>query len=259
MTRPRTSSRELPPPLPHDRRTVGQLVAESLRFYGSHFWPALSLGVGPAVLTVMLAELGRDARFVVALTLGALVVTLSFVGACVLVAPEGARPNLRAAMVAGILAYLPAPFLAVAFILPALGWLAFAGLAVPVAVVEGRSVLDSFRRARELARADYTHSLGSLAALAIVGFLSQWMLFFLVRGTGDQTVRVAGFLASLVISPLLFLGGAHLYFDQAARAVSSRTTKRRRSDAEVPDADHPDGAGRPDAQIEPRPVARGQP
>jgi hypothetical protein len=244
--------------LPPERRTVGQLVAETVRFYGSHFWLSLLLGVGPAVLTVVLAEAGRDARYIIALTLGALVLTLSYVGACVLLAPEDARTNLRAAILAGLLAYLPTPFLAVAFVLPALAWLAFAGLAVPVAVVEGHGVLNSFRRAKTLARADYIHSLGSLAALAIVGFLSQWVLFFLVRGTSDQTARVAAFLASLVISPVLFLGAALLYFDQAARAVSSRTTKRRRSDAEVPDADDPDRAGRADAQVESRPATGGQ-
>ena len=36
---------ELPPPLPPETRTVGQLVAESIRFYGEHFWPVLALGL----------------------------------------------------------------------------------------------------------------------------------------------------------------------------------------------------------------------
>ena len=29
----------LPPPLPPETRTVGQLVAETLKLYGRHFWP----------------------------------------------------------------------------------------------------------------------------------------------------------------------------------------------------------------------------
>ena len=46
MARRRTSrTRELPPPLPPERRTVGQLVAESIRLYGLSFWKALALGV----------------------------------------------------------------------------------------------------------------------------------------------------------------------------------------------------------------------
>ena len=40
----------LPPPLPPENRTVGQLVAETLKLYGNHFWVALALGAGPAVV-----------------------------------------------------------------------------------------------------------------------------------------------------------------------------------------------------------------
>ncbi len=43
------------------------------------------------------------------------------------------------------------------------------------------------------------------------------MLVLLLRGTSDQTERVAVFLGDLVLAPLLFLGGALLYFDQVAR------------------------------------------
>ena len=32
---------QLPPPLPPETRTVGQLVAESIRLYGARFWPSL--------------------------------------------------------------------------------------------------------------------------------------------------------------------------------------------------------------------------
>ena len=79
----------------------------------------------------------------------------------------------------------------------------------------------AFRRGIELARADYVHALGSLATLVIVVFLCQGVLFFLLRGTGEAALAVAGFLASLVISPVLFLGSALLYYDQAARVRSS--------------------------------------
>ena len=41
--------RPLPPPLPPERRTVGQLVAESIRFYGSRFWAVLPLGIPRAL------------------------------------------------------------------------------------------------------------------------------------------------------------------------------------------------------------------
>ena len=40
---------ELPPPLPPERRTVGQLVAESIRAYQHSFWRCLPLGLPLAV------------------------------------------------------------------------------------------------------------------------------------------------------------------------------------------------------------------
>ena len=40
---------ELPPPLPPERRTVGQLVAESIRAYQQSFWRCLPLGLPLAV------------------------------------------------------------------------------------------------------------------------------------------------------------------------------------------------------------------
>ena len=44
-TRTRASGGRTPAALPPERRTVGQLVAESIRFYGSHFVRSLPLGL----------------------------------------------------------------------------------------------------------------------------------------------------------------------------------------------------------------------
>jgi len=219
--RPKRSNRELPPPLPPETRTVGQLVAETVRFYGNRFWPSLALGIPPAILVVAAAPLTRIERLVLVVTAGSLLVTASYVAACALVA--GRRPgSLPLAFVIGVLVFAPVPVLATAFILPGLAWLALFGLAVPAVLLEERGFRDAFRRGIELARADYVHALGSLATLVIVVFLCQGVLFFLLRGTGEAAIAVAGFLASLVISPVLFLGSALLYADQAARVRSSK-------------------------------------
>src|SRR5262249_7772033 len=45
----RPSMPELPPPLPPAERTVGQVIAESIRAYGHRFWPALPLGLPLAI------------------------------------------------------------------------------------------------------------------------------------------------------------------------------------------------------------------
>ncbi|HSO02389.1 MAG TPA: hypothetical protein VLS46_07660, partial [Gaiellaceae bacterium] len=122
----------------------------------------------------------------------------------------------------------PFPFLASVFILPGLVWFAFVGLAVPAAVAEGTGFAASLRRGIELGRADFVHALGSLAALAIIVFVTRATLFVLLQGFGESTGRAASFLADLVVSPLLFLGAALLYVDQAARVGSAPRPRRSR-------------------------------
>ena len=113
--------------------------------------------------------------------------------------------------------FVPAPFLLFGLILPALAWLAALGLVVPVLVVEDLGLRAALARAWQLARADYVHVLGSLATLAILVFVMQFMLAFLIRGAADEALETAFVLASVVISPLVFIGAALLYVDQAAR------------------------------------------
>jgi hypothetical protein len=212
-----------PAALPPAERTVGQVIAESIRIYGEHFRVALLLGIGPAVLVVLGTHVSERALFVLTPTLTGAVVSASYVGACVLVLE--ARPSnrrLALAWLVGWLIFVPVPFLVVAFILPGLAWLAALGLTVPVLLVEELAVPSALSRAWQLARAGYVHVLGSLATLAIVVLLTQGMLAFLLRGSGGAAISTAFFLADVVISPLLFIGSALLYIDQTARAAERR-------------------------------------
>ena len=207
-----------PVALPPAERTVGQLVAESIRFYGEHFWPCLSLGLAPAALAVVGANVSRSLAIVLSPTLFGALLSASFVGSSVLVFERRpARSRLVEAWLVGWLVFAPVPFLVLAFVIPGLAWLAGLGLVVPVLVVEDVPLRGAFARAWQLARADYLHALGSLATLAIVVFLTQAVLAFILRGFGDAAVWVAYFLASVVVSPLLFVGAALLYVDQSAR------------------------------------------
>src|SRR5919108_655529 len=79
----------------------------------------------------------------------------------------------------------------------------------------------------------------TVGQLAIVFFLGRFGLGFLLRSQGDNTIRTAVFLADVVLSPVLFLGAALLYFDQAARVESSGRPTRR-SHADVRAAEHAD-------------------
>jgi hypothetical protein len=241
----------LPPPLPPETRTIGQLVAESIRLYGDHFWRALPLGLPLAAAFQLIA--GQDAELQIPILWAAApLLTLSYLGAAALASGvELTRRSTLTAFVTGLIVFLPAPVLLRFFLLPAVAWLALFGLVVPVAVVERTGFRETFVRARRLALADYVHALGSLATLAIVFYLSVLVLGLLLQGQGDQAIRVAAFLAHTVVGPLLFIGSALLYFDQAARVrVESPRRPRRRSDADVRAAVDADRAGRPDAEVE---------
>jgi hypothetical protein len=197
---------------------VGQLVAESIRFYGDHFRRAVWIGVAPAALAVLTPHVSRTIGIVLAPTLYGALLSASFVYAsCLVLDARPARRRLVLAWLSGWAVFAPVPFLVLAFLLPALAWLAALGLVVPVLVTEPLGVRASFARAWQLARADFIHALGSFATLAIVVFLTQTVLVFLLRGAGGAAIDTALFLANAVIAPLLFVGAAFLYLDQAAR------------------------------------------
>jgi hypothetical protein len=251
--------RPVPRALPPETRTVGQVVAETVRFYGAHFWRSLTLGIPVGVVDAVAIAVYHGRALIFEAVVAGPLLTASFVAASVLVDESKERPpsrTLLTAWVAGSLAFVPFPFLTVLFVLPGLAWLALVGLVVPVIVFERLPLRVAFKRAVALARADYVHALGSLATLTLTYFVTRLSMFFLLRGGSGTAERTAGFLADLVLSPLLFLGAALLYFDQAARVGSSPRPRRR--DADVHPAVQPDSAGRPDAEVEPRSAARGQ-
>jgi hypothetical protein len=194
-----------------------------MRLYGRRFWTALLLGVPPTLAGIAIASFtdaggSRASRLVVALAVGAPAVSLSYVGASVIAL--GHRPpgrTLLVAFVAGLLVLLPLPFLATLLVLPALAWFALFGLSVPVVVAERLELKEALRRALQLARADFVHALGSLAAAALVAFLSAGVLQFLLVQFGDTASGVAAFISILLLSPLLLFAAALLYNDQAAR------------------------------------------
>jgi hypothetical protein len=212
-------SREpLPPPLPPETRTVGQLVAETLRLYSDNLWRSLSLGV--SLLVINQVSAGHETLVqVVILVAGAPLMAASYAGASAIVGkvrPD--RATFVRAVVVGSLVFVPAAFLSLFFVLPAVAWLAFFGLTVPVLVIERPGIKAALVRSLQLARADYLHALASLATLVILFGLLKLMLALLLRDLGDSGERAALGLADLVMSPMLFLGGALLYVDQAARA-----------------------------------------
>lgn len=255
MARGATSTRrELPPPLPPEQRTVGQLVGEAIRIYGRNPWKAFAIGVPVAVVNALVWGVPSSGQIIVAAA-GAFLTTVSYVLACSIVTETPLRSrNALVAYAIGVLVFVPFPFLAALFILPGLLWLSLFGLAVPVALVEGLGLRAALVRGLRLARADFVHVLGGLATLALVVFLTQAALFFVLREFAENTRIAAATLASIVVSPLVFLGAALLYVDQDAR-LRSLGKRREERDADVPDAHHADRKGNPDPAREPRPSA----
>ena len=221
------SSKALPPPLPPETRTVGQVVAEAIRLYGRRARLALPLGI-PLAAADTLAVGTTTADKVLILVIAAPVFTAAFAWASAIVGEvRPGRATWLRALLLGTLVFLPAAIFFPWFAILSVAWLALVGLVVPVVMIEDSPARTALRRAVELCRADYAHALGSLATLVIVFVLSRVALAFLLREQADNAIRAAVFVADVIVSPLLFLGAALLYFDQAARV--SRTSERKRS------------------------------
>jgi hypothetical protein len=220
---------------------VGQLIAETIRAYGNNFWRALPLGLPLAITDQLSVRQHIPAQMLIFWICTPLFVA-AYLRACHLILDAGVTVT---AVAVATLVWLPFPALrAISLNLLGVAWLAFIGLAVPVAMVERLRFRDALERGRRLGTADYVHALGSLAALVVVVGIASSTLGELLNTQGDNSQRVAVFLSDLVLSPLLFLGGALLYVDQAARAVRSAP------DAALHSSVDADTAGRTDPQVE---------
>ena len=206
-----------PAALPPRQRTVGQLIAESIRLYGARFWATIPLGLPFVGLDV--ASFGHSVG-VQTLLLWAFgpLLTAAYVYACMLTAAERApRRVLVSAYLTGLIVFVPFPVLLRLYVLPGLALFGLVGLAVPAAVVERLGVRAALRRGWQLGRADVVHAIGGMATLALVYGVSRYALLVLLHTQGSQAQNVAVVLADLVLSPLLFIGATLLYVDQAAR------------------------------------------
>ncbi|MFN8221787.1 MAG: hypothetical protein U0R50_00910 [Gaiellales bacterium] len=242
-----------PPPLPPVARTVGQVIAEALKLYGSRFVPALALGLPLAATTVLTHWLGthdlatRASRDTVAfdrtlleqsLVLVAIApfLSLAYAWACGLEAASapGAR-RLVSAVAIGTVVFVPAAFSLGWFALLGVAWLGVAGWVVPVVVNEGLPVPPALRRAFALFRADPAHAIGGLAALVAMFYVTRLVLEVLLREQADNEAVVASALADLVISPVIFLGAAIVYRDLVARVGTTKSDRARaRAEALTP-------------------------
>jgi hypothetical protein len=195
-------------------------VAEAIKLYQRHPRQALAIGLLPGIWDAVLA--GAHFSFAAGFAFqeaGAPFFTGSYLYACAVVAGTSLRaPTVKRAFLVGLLVYLPFPVLTHIYVVPGIAWFAFLGLSVPAALIEGRSFGDSLARGYQLARADVVHMVAGLVTLIFVVVLSQLVVFQLLRGFAGNAALTASALAGVALSPILFLGAAVLYVDQAARS-----------------------------------------
>jgi hypothetical protein len=240
----------LPAPLPPETRTVGQLVAETIRLYGERFWASLPLGLPVAAVDQIVIG-GTRVEAVVVWCVAGPVLALAYARACLIVTRGSAdRRAWLVAIGSGALVFVPAGVLLPWFSLGATCWLGVFGFVVPAAMVERLSFRRVFPRTVELARADLIHAIGGLATFVLLFGVTQRLLLSVLHTQADNAIRTSIVLADVVIAPLLFLGPVLLHGDQAAR-LGSPGRRSRRSDADLPDVDDAHGEGRADAQLQP--------
>ena len=220
---------------------LGELLAETARFYGERFWAALGVGAVVAaafVLTLVVPEAVGVAVLVVAITVvyGATARLVS--GDTFGEAWAQVALRLPVLFVLGLAVTVPfalaARYLILLFV--AAAWLGLVGFSIPVAMLERESepagwfwrIGYALRRSLTLARAEFLHAFGVAAALMLVYVLVGTLLTSALVGFAENGAVAALALVQAVLSPFFFIGLSVLYFEQKARAVSSRRTDDRR-------------------------------
>ncbi|HET9213534.1 MAG TPA: hypothetical protein VFN93_02175 [Gaiellaceae bacterium] len=215
---------------------LGELLAETVRIYGER--PVAALGLGAVEAAAFLVAEALPAP--VGVLVLALAFTATYGAAARLVSGDSfaeawAQVGLRAPVLLVLTFVVAVPFaIAVGYLfllLLAVFWIALAGFAVPVTMLERSPSAEGFfdrlayalYRSIRLARAEYLHAVGVAAGLIIVYLLVGNVIGAALVGFADNGRLAAGSLVQLVLAPLFFIGLAVLYYEQRARAaVSSR-------------------------------------
>jgi hypothetical protein len=214
---------------------LGELLAETVRIYGERLWAMAGIG---ALLAGAIVLVGVVNHLLVAVAIVAPAFTVCYAVAARVTlgdpaAEAWAQAGLRAPVLAPLTVIVSLPFVLgivdVLILLFSVAWLAFVGLAIPVAMIErapkGTSWFGqigySVTRATDLARVEFLHVLGISAALTVIYALFGPLLGVLLTGFADNGSIAARAISNAVLGPFFFVGLSVLYFEQRARALSS--------------------------------------
>jgi hypothetical protein len=213
---------------------LGELLSETIRIYTQRPWAAIGLGLveGGAYLLAALTPDLLDV-LVIALAFTAIYAAASRFVSGDTFAESWAQAGLRAPvlLVLTLVVAVPAVIALTYLFLLVVGalWVALMGFSVPVAMLErDPEVKNSFDRIAysllrsiRLARAEYLHALGVIAALIIIYLLLGIALGGALVGFADNGRVIAAALVQVVLAPFFFIGLSVLYFEQRARAAVS--------------------------------------
>ena len=211
--------RPLPPPLPPAQRTVGQLVAESIKLYGAHFVRALPLGVGrrgdqPADRRRDRVVVGADsARW------RRPCFSAAYAYASPLEAEQPARSPFLGRSRSPWARWCSSPRRCSSRgsrSPPSSGSRSW-GSRCRRRCAKARRSRRRCGEASHSARATTSMRPGRSRRSSSSSSSSRIGLALLLESQAENTVRTAIFLSDAVLAPLLFLGGAILYVDQDAR------------------------------------------
>ena len=235
MERPQSPARS---PVVDRPLALGEVLAETVRLYGERLWAAWGLGlfVGLVFLVTALTHPAADVAILsptLALVYGASARVVSGDTFAEAWAQVGVR--LPVLLVLALVVIVPFAIAAsyLLLLLVAAAWLALTGFSIPVAMLERDAARTSLlqrlgyalRRSLVLARAEYVHAAGVSAALVLLYVLLGTLLAQLLVGFGESGRIPALILVQVVLAPFFFIGLSVLYFEQTARAVSSRGQK----------------------------------
>jgi hypothetical protein len=214
--------------------TLSEVLSETVTIYTRRPWAALGIGLvegGAYLLTAVTPDL-LDVLVI------ALAFTAIYAAAARLVSGDSfaeawAQVGLRTPVllvltfVVAVPAVISLTYLFL-FVVAAL-WIALMGFSIPVAMLERdpdvNNVFDriafSLLRSIRLARAEYLHALGVVAALIIIYLVFAVALTVGLVGFADNGRTIATALTQIVLAPFFFIGLSVLYFEQRARAAVS--------------------------------------
>jgi len=218
---------------------LSELLAEAVRLYGHRFAAAIGLGIpsGAAFLAILATPVVFDIVII------AVAFTGSYAAAARLTAGDPfweawAQAGLRAPVLAVLALVVAVPF-AVAvtqlfLLVPAIAWLGVTGFSIPVAMLEQdpgattwfQRVGFTLSRSLALARVEFLHAIGIAAALFLVELVLGIVLASALVGFADNGREIAIAIAQVILAPLFFIGLSVLYFEQKARALSSRPSAK---------------------------------